>query len=135
MAGGGGGEVGIASRRRRDLVYGGHLALVAMLGLGRTLRSMQNAASASTRSFASSPPGRALAFLAMVGGMIALATVVGLTVVERRDRGALVLLALLAAAFWSRRQPDALDLVYAAGAVALSAVWFVRRRKGSASVA
>ncbi len=111
----------MSSHRRRDLVYAAHLALVATLVVGRTLRGLAG-------PFSSSALGRGLALLAMVVGMSSLAAVAVGTLLERRDAKLLVLLVLLVAALASRQGPDALDLVYALAVLALAGHWFARGR-------
>jgi hypothetical protein len=117
------------SKRRLDCLYGAHLALVLVLGLGRLLRAIEDAGASSESSFAASSTGRALALLAMVAGIPALVVVLLSTARERRDPKALLLLALLACALFSRSGPDAFDVVYAVAAAALAAHWFARGRR------
>jgi len=113
------------SNSRRDFAYGAHLALVGALGLGRILGSIE---ATKGSSLPSSSTGRALALLAMVAGMSALVAVVVLTILERRDSRLSALVFLLAAALWSRAQPDVPDLIYASAAVVLGAWWFLKAR-------
>jgi len=111
----------MSSRGCRDLVYGAHLALVATLVAGRTLRALGS-------DFAASAPGRGLALVAMLVGVSALAVVLVGTVRERRDARLVVLAAVFVAALAWRQGPDALDAVYAVVAAALGAHWFARGR-------
>jgi uncharacterized membrane protein len=112
-------------RRRLDLLYGAHLALVLALGIGWLLRSVGS-------SFAASSLGRAIALLAMVAGIPALVVVLLSTARERRDPKVLLLLALLACALLWRRGPDAFDVLYAVAALALGARWFAGGRRSDA---
>ena len=113
---------GGSRRRRLDLLHAGHLALAAALGVGWVLR-------AGGERLSSSAAGRALALAAIIAGIVALAGVAVLTVRERRDLRALLLLLLLGAALASRRGPDALDLAYAAAAAGAGALWFLHGRR------
>jgi hypothetical protein len=119
-------------RQRLDLLYGSHLALVAALGIGRLLRAVEAAGAANESSFAASWLGRALALAAMVAGIPALVAVLLETAREHRDPKALLLLVLLACALVSRRGPDAFDILYVLGALALSALWFAHGRRSCA---
>jgi hypothetical protein len=119
----------VSNPRRLDLLYGAHLALVAVLGTGRLLRAIEIAGASSPTSFAASASGRAVALSAMVLGIAAIAAVVVGSVREYRDGKVLLLLVLLGCAFASRTEPDALDVVYAASALGLSALWFLRGRR------
>lgn len=122
----------VRSRRRLDLLYGAHLALVLVLGAGRLLRAVEAAGVANERSFAASSAGRTIALAAMLAGIPALVAVVLATARELRDPKALVLLVLLACALASRRGPDVFDVLYALGALALAAHWFSRGRRPGA---
>jgi multisubunit Na+/H+ antiporter MnhC subunit len=119
----------VSNPRRLDLLYGAHLALVLVLGAGRLLRAIEIAGASSPTSFAASASGRAVALSAMVVGVAAIAVVVVGSVRQYRDGRVLLLLVLLGCALASRREPDALDLVYAAAALGLSALWFLRGRR------
>ena len=116
--------------RRKDFLYGAHGALVLAYGLGRLVAARQEAGLDEAAGFASSSLGRSMALLAMVLGMPALAAVVGLTVLERRDAKALALLVLLVLALWKREGSDALDLLYLACASVAIVLWTVRGRRG-----
>jgi hypothetical protein len=119
----------VSNRRRLDLLYGAHLALVLALGTGRLLRGLEIAGAASATSFAASSIGRAVALVATVVGVTALAAVVVGSVRGYRDGKVLLLLVLLGCALVSRREPDALDVVYAVAALGLSTLWFLRGRR------
>jgi len=119
----------VSNRRRLDLLYGAHLALVLALGTGRLLRGLETLGATSATSFAASALGRAVALSAMVVGVSAIAAVVVGSAREYRDGKVLLLLVLLGCAFASRREPDALDVLYAVSALGLSALWFLRGRR------
>jgi hypothetical protein len=119
----------VRSRRRLDGLYGAHFALVLALGLGRLLRAVEDARAASESSFAASTAGRALALLAMVAAIPASIVVLWASAREFRDPKVLLLLVLLACALFSRRGPDAFDVLYAVAATALAAHWFARGRR------
>ena len=119
----------MSNRRRLDLLYGAHLALVAVLGTGRMLRAIEIAKTSSETSFAASASGRALALIAMVVGITAIAAVLVCTALEYRHGKTLLLFVLLGCALASRRGAAALDVVYAVAAVGLGALWFLRGRR------
>lgn len=88
----------------------------------RVIEGMPSTASVTGGTFAASHPGRLLAVITVAGGIIALLVLIRQTFRLRRDVRALVLLAALIGAIWSRTGIDAFDvawLVLVALAVAL----------------
>ena len=114
---------------RKDLLYGAHAALVVAFGIGQGVRALQEAGVDRGAGFASSTVGRGAALLAMILGIPALATVVGLSIVERRDVRVLALLALLVLALARRDGFDVPDVLYLAAATAGIVLWVVRGRR------
>src|SRR5262245_9511253 len=109
--------------RRRDLVYGGHVVLAILLLAARMIASTPGIASWNGGDFASTPPGRFAALCAVLLGVAALGTVLGLTLTERRDRRLGVLLLLLALATAQRERFDVFDLVYVLAVAGLALLW------------
>ena len=102
----------VPRRRRLDALYAAHVTLVLCLGAGRILGAH-----------------RGVGLAAMLAGVAALAVILGLSFLERRDGKVLLLFAALLAALVSRLEPDALDLVYAGLAVLLAALWVLHGRR------
>jgi hypothetical protein len=114
---------------RKDLLYGAHAALVLAFGIGHGVRALEVAGVDRGAGFASSALGRSAAFAAMVLGIPALAAVVWISVLERRDPKVLVLFALLLLALAQRDGFDLPDLLYLAAACVAIPLWIARGRR------
>jgi hypothetical protein len=89
-----------------------HAWLAASMGIWRVVESMPRTSSLNGGAFAASPVGRALAFVTVLGGVIALVVVIVSTFRMRRDLRALALGLAFAGALWKREQFDAFDVMY-----------------------
>ena len=121
------------ARRRKDLLCAAHGGLVVVFGLGRLVAALQEAGVDRGAGFASTVLGRSIALVAMVLGLAALAAVVWLTFLERRDAKSLLLFAILLLALWKRDGFDPPDLLYLLAAAAAIAHRIARGRRGQGS--
>jgi hypothetical protein len=105
--------------RRLVLAHGW---LAVSMSTWRVVESMPRTSSLNGGTLAASPIGRALAFVTVLGGVIALVIVIVSTFRMRRDLRALALCLALAGALWTRARFDVFDVTYltvVAGAAAL----------------
>ncbi len=89
-----------------------HAWLAVSMSIWRIVESMPRLSSLNGGSFAASPVGRALAFVTVLGGVVALVVVILSTFRMRRDLRALALCLALAGALWKRAHFDVFDVTY-----------------------
>ena len=89
-----------------------HAWLAVSMSIWRAVESMPRLSSLNGGTFAASLGGRALAFVTVLGGVIALVVVTVSTFRMRRDLRALALCLALAGALWSRTRFDVFDVTY-----------------------
>jgi hypothetical protein len=101
-----------------------HAWLAVSMSIWRVVEGMPRTSSLNGGSFAASPVGRALTFVTVLGGVIALVVVIVGTFRMRRDLRALTLGLALVGALWNRARFDAFDVTYlAVVAIALALVF------------
>jgi hypothetical protein len=103
-----------------------HAWLAVSMSIWRVVESMPRTSSLNGGSFAASPAGRALAFVTVLGGVVAIVVVIVSTFRMRRDLRALALCLALAGALWNRARFDAFDVTYLA-VVAVAVVLVLSR--------
>jgi hypothetical protein len=91
-----------------------HAWLAVSMVTWRVIEGMPSTAAVRGGTFAASPAGRALAVVAVTGGIIALLVLIRQTFRLRRDVRALALFAALIGALWSRTRFDAFDVTWLA---------------------
>jgi hypothetical protein len=107
-----------------------HVWLAVSMCVGRVIGSMPRTASIAGGTFATSPAGRALAVVTVLGGIVALVVVIVATYRLRRDVRALAMCAALAGALWSRKRFDAFDITYVCVVAIATALVLVRNGRG-----
>jgi hypothetical protein len=121
--------------RRTSQLLAAHAVLAAIWVGWRLLESTPRLASAWGGTFAASIPGRALALLTLLAGVLALAVVLVRTAQRWRDPRATGLCVALAAALPARDGIDVFDLVYVGLVAMVATAWFDgrwRRRRSPA---
>jgi hypothetical protein len=116
-------------RRRRDVVYAGHVLLAAIMSGWRMIEATPGLSAGTGGTFATSTAGRMLALVSVLFGAGALVAVTVLTLPRWRDPKLLLLLLLLALAVGRRTEVDVFDLLYVGVVAILAVAWFDGERQ------
>ena len=114
--------------RRRDWIYGGHLALAASMVAWRLLAATPGISSLQGGGVEGSPFGRMLALATLLAGVVLLFVVGAGSIARWRDPRTSLLAVLLVLALGHRDVLDLFDWAYLAALALLAGWWFGRDR-------